>query len=527
MSDEFVSAKAARRAQEEKALRQRKKYNLTVTAVVVCFVLVLIFVAFFSSNLFYNGTTALKIGSQSFTVADFNYNYFTSYNNYYSSIYSQYGSSPELMSMLLPSTGSSFRKQAYMGSEDMTWADFFTNSAIDRMKSLAALLDAARKEGYTLSDEDKAAVDSSVENLRANAVASGYSDLNAYLAMTYGKGMTEKVFRQNVEREYIASTFSQQKSDSFTFTGQEIADNYAENAADYDFYKYRLYSFSGAAVTDDEDTEEDETMTAEEATAKAKADAEAFKAAVTDEQSYMDYVAKLNEDTEGYDADTSTLYTSQGSSITDFIKTWLSDEARKAGDVEVLKTDDDAATTNYYVVMFLERDDNRYNAVSGYYGLCATDEDDEEGIELEGDALTAALKDLTDARAQEVKTAYDALEEKGYDAFVKLMAENSETVSGSGDVSMSGMYDLPEPLAAWFHDEARKEGDVDTVYVEDYGTFVVYFSGVDGVYGDLMSEGYLRQEAYTAWEDEQLKNFDDVDQQWEMTLAKKLTSMGG
>ncbi len=527
MSDEFVSAKAARKAEEEKALRQRKKYNLTVTAVVVCFVLVLIFVALFSSNLFYNGTTALKIGNQAYTVADFNYNYFTSYNSYYSNVYSQYGSSTEIMSMLLPSTGSSFRKQAYMGSEDMTWADFFTNSAIERMKSLAALCAAAEKEGYTLSDEDKAAVDSTVENLRASAVASGYSDLSAYLSMTYGKGMTEKVFRRNVEREYIASTFSQQKSDSFTFTDQEIADNYAENAADYDFYKYRVYSFSGAAVTDNEDTEEDETMTAEEAAAKAKTDADAFKAAVTDEQSYLDYAAGLNKENEDYDADTSTIRTSQGSSIIEVIKTWLSDEARKAGDVEVIKTDDDADPTYYYVVMFLERDNNRYNAVSGYYGLCAADEDDEEGLDLEGDPLAAALKELTDARAQEVVDNYNGLEEKGYDAFVKLLAESGDSVTSSSGITMSGVYDLPEALSDWFHDEARKEGDVGTVYVEDYGTFVVYFSGVDGVYGDLMSEGYLRQEAYTAWEDEQMKNFEDVDQQWEMRLAKKLTSLGG
>ena len=122
---------------------------------------------------------------------------------------------------------------------------------------------------------------------------------------------------------------------------------------------------------------------------------------------------------------------------------------------------------------------------------------------------------------------YNGLEEKGYDAFVKLLAESGDSVTSSSGITMSGVYDLPEALSDWFHDEARKEGDVGTVYVEDYGTFVVYFSGVDGVYGDLMSEGYLRQEAYTAWEDEQLKNFENVDQQWEMKLAKKLTSLGG
>lgn len=522
---EYVSAKAARRAEEEKARRERKKYNITVTVVVACFVLVLIFVALFGSNLFYNRTTALEIGGEKFSVADFNYNYFSVYNSYYSNVYSTYGSSAELMSMFLPSSGKSFRDQAYLAGEDMTWADFFTESAIDRMKSQAMLCAAARAEGYELTQEDRDAIDETIEGLRASVVEGGYKNLNAYLNATYGKGMTEKVFRANMEREYIASGFAQSKSDSFTFTDQQIADNYTENAADFDFYRYRIYGFSGAAVTDDESTEEDETLSAEDAAAKAKEDADAYLAAVTDEQSFLDYAASLNTEDEDYDADSATLRTAQGSRVTETVREWLSDPARKAGDVEVVKSGDDASTTYYYVVYFLNRDNNRYDAVSGYYGLVA--EDETEVTDVEEDKKASALEELNTARAKELKDTYDAMTEKGYDAFVKLMNESSDVIDESGDITMSGLYDIVEELADWLHDPARKEGDVDVVYVEGTGAFLVYYTGVDGVYGDLMSEADLRSDAYTAWEDEQLKNYETVDKQWEMGLATKISSLGG
>ncbi len=515
---EYVSA---RKAEEEKAAKERRKYNVTVGIVVACVVLVLVFVILFDSNLFYNGTTALKIGDQKYTVADFNYNYYSTYNSYYNSVTSSYGSSQDVMSMFLPSTQSPFRDQAYFGGDsDTTWADYFEDAAIERMKNSAALCAAAKAEGYELTQEDLDEIDSSIASLTESVVAGGYKDLDAYLAVYYGKGSNEKVFRENIERDYLASNFSQYKNDSFTFTADEIAAHYSENADDYDYFNYRLYSFSGTAVTDDEDTEEDETMSAEDASAKAQADAEAYLAAVTDEQSFIDYAASLNADNEDYDGDAATIRHTQGSSLADALKDWMTDPARKAGDVEVLKTGEDAATPYVYVAYFLDRDTNRYNAVSGYYGLVTESADTEEGSE-------ETAQEKATLQAQEVKADYDALTEKGYDAFVDLMADSSDLVTSSSSITSAGRYSLPDKLSDWFMDESRAEGDVDVVYVDGYGAFVVYFSGVDGVYGDMLSEADLRNEAYADWEDSAVANYQDVEKGWQMGLSKKITALGG
>ena len=77
------SAKAIRRAEEAQALKERKRYNAIVITVVVVLALLVVFAVLFSSNLFYNTTTAVTIGGYDFTAADFNFNYFTAYNTHY------------------------------------------------------------------------------------------------------------------------------------------------------------------------------------------------------------------------------------------------------------------------------------------------------------------------------------------------------------------------------------------------------------------------------------------------------------
>lgn len=522
MSD-YVSAKAARRAEEEKALRERRKYNITAACIAGAVVILVIFVALFGSNLFYSGTTALQIGDMKFSVVDFNYNYFTSYNSYYNNI-SSYGiTDSSFISSMLPSTDSSFRDQAYPGNEDQTWADFLEETAIERMKSVAMLVSAANAEGFTLSEEDTASVEEVIDGLRTSAVSYGYKDLNAYLVINYGKGMNEKQFRQCLLRDALASAYSTHKSESFTYTADEISAYYAEHADDNDYFKYRYYSFSGAAVTDDEDTEEDETLSAEDAAAKAKTDADAFLAAVTDEQSYLDYAASLNSESESYDADASTLRTLQGSSISGTVKEWLTDPSRKAGDVAALKSPDDSEVTYYYVVYFLDRDNNQYNAFSGYYGMVSGTPSAEEDAEVTDEAT----REYRESLAKEVLDTYNSGSEKSLDAFTAVLNNSSDTVTDSGSITTSGIYDVPEALVEWFSDPARVEGDTEVLYDEDYGALVVYFSQVDGVYADLMAEAQMRNEDYTAWEEAQSANYETVTRHWQMGLSKKITALGG
>ena len=523
------SPKAARRAQEAAAKQaQDKKYRLIVTVVCCVLVVMVVFVAFFGSNLFYNGTTAVDVNGYKYTVADFNYNYFTVYNNYYSQAYATYGSYLQYLSGLLPTTATSFRDQVYSESDGVTvtWAEFFEEAALQRMERVAMLVTEAKAAGYTLPDEDKAAIDETIEGLRAQAVSYGYGDFQTYLTNFYGKGMTEKIFRENLERDAIATGYSTSVNDSFIFTPAELEAHYAENADDYDVYTYRTYYFSGAAVSDDEETEEDETVSAEDAMAKAEADAKAFAEAVSSEQDYIDYAASLHEDDEDYDADASTKVITSGSSLSATIKDWMISADRNPGDVEAIKTPDDSSTGGWYVIYFMGRDDNQYQGVAGYYALVANSteisSDDYETDEEYHEALQADAE----KRANELLAAFVNGAGKDYDTFVNTMENASSSITEQSAFEHASKTALTEEASDWLHDEARTEGDVTVVYSENYGALVLYFKGYDGVYADYMSENALRAEKYNDWETGKLENY-KADKEWEMVLSKKIMGIGG
>ena len=522
---EYVSAKAARRANEERERREKKKYTITVSVIVAIVLVLVIFVGLFGSNLFYNKTAAVKIGDRKYSVADFNYNYFAVFNSFYS----QYG---QLAQLMFPS-GVSLRDSMY--SEDTSWAQYFETQALARMQTLTMLAEEAEKEGYTLSQAELDDVDATVKTLATSAVGNGFSDLPSYLVYCYGKGMTEKVFRENLLLETLATSFSSHKLDSFTYTDEEIAASYEEHKDEYDYFSFRFYKFDGSAVTDDAETEEDETLSAEDAMNKAKEEADKFVAAVKTEQDYLDYAAELNKDNEDYDADANTKGGSLGSSINSDIIDWLADSARKAGDVASVKTPDDSTSPGYYVLYFLNRDNNDFEAVSGYYGLVPLEtedaSDDESGEDEDSSSAIsdeAAAKLKAEGTANEILEAYNTDGDKTYDGFAEALAyaQADELISESGALTSVGRNDLPESVVAWLYDESRKEGDTGTVFDEDYGCFILYYTGTDGNYGMLMAESYMKSDAYSAWQEEALKGY-TVDTQWEMALTKKISALGG
>ncbi len=515
---ENVSPRAAKRAQEEKALQEKKRYNITVTAIVAVVIVLALFAGFFGSNLFYNKTTAVKAGSEKFTVADFNYNYFSVYNSFYSS----YG---DMAQYILPA-GTPLRETVYNNETGETWADFFEEQALSRISQVAMLNAEAAREGFLLPPDQRTSVDDTVSGLTSTALSQGFASLDAYLSYCYGKGMTEKVFRENLSRDVMANAYSDYKLNSFTYTPEQITSHYAENSDDFDFITYRIYSFSANAVTDNTETEEDETLSAEDAKARALEDANAFKAAVTDEQSFIDYAASLNTDDEDYDADASTKTSVQGSNLSDPAKSWLIDASRREGDVEVLETAEDAASQNVYVLYYIGRDSNQYQAVSGYYGIVAKDDTIVEDNYDSHEAYEAAVQAAAEETAQGVLDTFATSGNLTEDGFAEVLSLYTETVTSSNALTSVGKYDVPEALAAWLSDPERKEGDTTKIYDESYGCFVLFFTSQDGIYADLLSENDLRSDDYSAWQTAALENY-KTDTQWEMFLSKKITALGG
>ena len=180
---------------------------------------------------------------------------------------------------------------------------------------------------------------------------------------------------------------------------------------------------------------------------------------------------------------------------------WLYDSARKAGDAAVL-----ADGTVQYVVVFHDRfrDENptidiRHILVSLGTGSIA---EGEEGYEDE----QAQLKADAHAKAEELLAQWQS-GEATEDSFAALALKES----ADGSKYDGGLYtevyqgQMVTEFNDWCFDTARQSGDTGVVDTQ-YGSHVMYFSGVNAARWQTQVAANLRTEAYTAWEEDLVKD---------------------
>ena len=431
------------RAKENVKSKQRKKLITTVAAIVVIVLIVLGVV--FNSNLFYTGTTALKIGDTNYTTADFNYEYFNTYYNTYTSLQNSYGS---YASMFL-NTNESLDKQQY--SEDQTWDEHFEEEAITQLKQMTILNDMADAENWELNAEQKAEIEANIDSLKTSAAQANYTDYRAYIRALYGKGFTEERLRKLLQKSYRATYYSQYLSDKWmnSYSDAELDEYYDSVSSDYD-----LVSFMSYTVNAEED--EENGIDAESAKAQAKTIADEIKAA-RDQATFADAVYRFAPEDEkaAYEKEDACLHryaAPAGINNTEW-RSWLTDPARQAGDTTIIEF-----STGYHVLLFLESSDNSYELVN-FRGITINVGTDEETGEIT-DATRAAAQETVDT----ILAAYEA------DPTEENFANLADEYDTSGDYQPGGLHENvilgtlsdPEVEAYLFGD--TQVGQVQTLY---------------------------------------------------------------
>ena len=482
----------------EKAIARKLRIETGVSIAVVVLIAVILV---FSSNLLYRNFTAVKIGDVSYSAAEYSFFYKTTYNNFVS----QYG---DYISYIGLDTSKSLDSQTY--EEGKTWADYFKESAQDTMKEITALYTEAQKAGFVLSEDDQATLDSSIESMKTAYVGSDYSNADAYLAATYGKGCTVELISGILEKYYVANAYSTQMNDSFTYTSEDLKAYYAENKDNLDKYTYISYLVDGSVATDSTDTTtvaaspevspsaspETEAAAAAAAAAMAAAKEKADKI-VADATSVDTFKQAVLAQTTAEASEATTA----GSSLTAAIADWLKDASRVEGDKTVIETD-----TGYYAVYFISRDDNNYKTINVRHILIKAVAS-EDGTY--SDEAKATAKAKAEALLAEWK-AGDATE----DSFATLANANTED---TGSNTNGGLYEnvykgqMVTEFNDWCFAEGRKSGDTTIVYNEGSycGYHVIYFVGEsDTVYADTLAETEERTADYAAWKDGVLANYE-------------------
>ncbi len=462
------------RAKDMQKIRKRKK--LITTAAVAAVVVILLFLVVFNSTLFYTGMSAIKAGDWDFTNAEFNYEYFNNYYNTYATISQNYGEYAYLL--LDPNTP--LDEQNY--SETQTWDSYFEETAFGQLQQMAILNDMGKKEGWTLTGEQKAEVDAAIENVKTSAISQGYSDYRAYLRAMYGKGMNEERLRELLETSFYATYYSQELTERWraALTEEEKLAAYEEVRKDYDLISYMMYFVEGVA---DEENGIDAT-----AAMAAASDIATNIAAAADQETFADAVLNFApEDQKAtYEDPEACLYRDMApAAINSDWKAWLTDSARVYGETKIYSD-----AEGYYVLMYLDANPNEYRLAS-FRGIVIPVAKDEGSGSYTDATLSAA-----EATVDEILAAYN--EDPTEACFANLANTYNTDGSTNGGLYQNiakGQLDNYD-LENYIFDDSRVEGEVTSFY-DDGFYYVVYFAGrSEQNYNLMIGEDMKVQEQY-------------------------------
>ena len=355
--------------------------------------------------------------------------------------------------------------------------------------------------GITLDEDDQHEVDEQFSYIELSAKQYKYSSVSKYLQAVYGNGVTKKVARHMLELSQLASKYSQQQYDSYTYTDEQIAENYAENKNSYDVFNYQYYLVQAATEETTGADGNTSTATTDATMAAAKATADKIAAATHDADSFAAAVtanvpATTSDDGTAKAPSVTSNTNAKGSSVSSApYAEWLYSAERTANNVTVVEQEN----TGYYVVLFQSRDDNSYNTVSARHILIKAADSDNDGTYSDDDKqkAKASIDDVYERWMQSDQTEDD---------FAQLANSFSQD---SGSNTKGGLYEhiykgqMVQEFNDFCFDPARKPGDVGMVFNESdsyCGYHLVYFVGQGERYCDYLADQALRSADFEKWE---------------------------
>ena len=503
---------------EQKEAKNLKTYSTIFVVVVALMVVFAVYTAVSNtishSGIFERNTTALTVGEHKVSNAELNYYFIDAVNNFYSN----YGAYASLFGLDVTKP----LDEQVISEETGTWADDFLNSAIENVKAVYALNDAAKAAGFTLTEDEQSSISMTMTNMSAYATLYGYSNVDDYIKAMYGNGANAESLREYITMNTIASSYQNFYAENLTYEDADLRAAEAENYNLYSSYSYNTYYLATSKFLKGGIEAEDGSVTYSDAEKEiARQSAEMTAKALTENTTAADLdaaIAALEINAETSSAASTAYVDASYSNISSTLLEWITDDSRQAGDItyiastththadgETHSDDEDTSaydTVNgYYVVLFNGCNDNNYalaNVRHILIGFEGGTTDETTGVTTYSEA-----EKLTAKNAAEVILEAFLEGEKTEEAFAELATKNTDD---TGSQTTGGLYENVYPgqmvtnFNDWCFDSARKAGDTGIVETE-YGYHVMYFVGNSGTtYRDYMIESTLRNADLTAWE---------------------------
>ena len=485
-------------AQEEAKKRAKSRRNWTLGTIGV--VLLVALILFLNSGFLYTHTTAATINGQSYSPAELNYYYANQYNAFVK----QYGNYAGIFGLDTSSgLAGAAGQPCSLLEEGATWKDYFLQSAYAQIEQNQALVNYAKENGITLTDEELAEIDADFADMETYAKTMGFSSADNYLEANYGNGVDSDIVLSAARESALASKAYSQYQETLSYTDEELEEEYQSCEGMYDEFEYAYGSVEGTKVTVGPETEGEEATeeVTEETLAAAKETADEIMAAYKEAEG-EDVLQRLSDAANAVIAGQEATLSSRasGGSLGAY-QEWLMG-SRKTGDVSVIE---DSDGEGYTVVAFISRDDNHY-ATARVRHILVKAEADEDGN------YTDEAKAAAERRAEEILAEFNA-GDKTEESFAALAEQYSED---EGSNTNGGLYEnvpkgqMVEEFDA-FCFEGHKKGDTAVVYGESSsyaGYHVMYYVGEGELYSNLIAENSLINEAMSEWMNAMLEGYE-------------------
>lgn len=244
--------------------------------------------------------------------------------------------------------------------EGKTWEQYFLESAIAGLEQNYALAQYASANGYVLSAEDEALIESITANegdFYDNYTANGFTDADEYVQYYFGKGTDAAAYQEYNRMYFAAADCYYAKADELTaaLSEEDIIAYYDANAETYAAQGLsKCNNINVRHILIQPEGEESEWTDESWAAAELKAQ-ELYEQWRNDptEDAFSALATEVTQDPGS--AETGGLYedVAPGDMVTEF-NDWCFDESRQVGDHGIVKTD-----YGYHIMYFVGQSETR------------------------------------------------------------------------------------------------------------------------------------------------------------------------
>ena len=481
-----------------------------------------------NSGVFQKNTMAVTIGGHELNNAELNYYYIDAVNSFYNNLTSSYGESyASTLAMVYYGLDLSepLDEQTFDKDKGTSWADYFTESAINAAKSALGLYDKAIASGHKLTADEEKSITSQISNLELFAAYYGYKSTDKYLKAMYGPGSDAKSFEQYLRVSALADSY-------YNAHAEELKEQYGEKDFrefekgkynNYTSYTFAYYYVSADKFLPKKDTPVSGGSTSATTGTVTYTDEERAQALVDAKAAADKLVADKPVNADKFDAlikamsinkdNKNAASTKQESvfygSVNSLFQAWVSHATRKAGDMTIIEnttTTKDAdgkevkKVNGYYVLFFEEAEENLMKLPTVRHILFKFEHEDSKNT---SSTYTDAEKKKAKEEAQKI---YDEWKngKANEESFIELAKKHSDDSTKSEGGLIEDIFPgyTVENFDAWIFDEKREPGNVEMVETE-YGWHIIYYvEASEMTYRDFLIESDMVSEAMEKWSKE-------------------------